>query len=123
MNNHYKDLPLHEREAAIKAGDHLLSPVALDAAAESLRQAAQGKGWKCLPCNSATCSTQKRGYTFARSGKPGTIKAVNWNRVGFPPFAAGFTGLCCPDASRCTTSKFANDGVTRLGSGGGSDII
>jgi hypothetical protein len=72
----------------------------------------------CFPCKSATCPTQKRGYK-ANSQTP--VKAVNWSRVGFPPFAAGFSGLCCPDASRCTTSKFAKDGVTRLGSGGGSD--
>lgn len=117
INNFYNAIPLHEREAAIKAERHLEPGVLLIMIA-ALRTAAAGLGWVCSPCKSATCSTQKRGYK-ANSQTP--VKAVNWSRVGFPTFAAGFSGLCCPDASRCTTSKFAKDGVTRLGSGGGSD--
>ena len=117
INNFYNATPLHEREAAVKAERHLEPGVLLIMIA-TLRTAAAGLGWVCSPCKSATCSTQKRGYK-ANSQTP--VKAVNWRRVGFPTFAAGFSGLCCPDASRCTTSKFAKDGVTRLGSGGGSD--
>ena len=117
INNFYNAIPLHEREAAVKAERHLEPGVLLIMIA-ALRTAAAGLGWVCSPCKSATCSTQKRGYK-ANSQTP--VNAVNWSRVGFPTFAAGFSGLCCPDASRCTTSKFAKDGVTRLGSGGGSD--
>ena len=85
INNFYNAIPLHEREAAIKAERHLEPGVLLIMIA-ALRAAAAGLGWVCSPCKSATCSTQKRGYK-ANSLTP--VKAVNWSRVGFPTFAAG----------------------------------
>jgi len=116
--NFYNKIPLHEREAAIKAELHLLPPFDLAAAAASLRTAAAGKGWKCSPCTLGTCPSNNRGY---KGGKE--IKAVNWTRVGRPLLhgnKAGFSGLCCPDHTSCTTSQVAKDG-TPLGSGGGAD--